>query len=292
MAYLGNGIYDLLDVIKASKDPSIAYEGLYQDPRRYDTTYYGGDLKTYPYGMTDASGAQALISSAFPQEYGVGSLFNPRVGRPEQSLDYNYQPDFINAPQDDYASLYSTQPDFINAPQDDYASLYSLPELDTSRFKGMDLESGYLDRAGSYGQDVYAEQEDQGPEKKGIAKLMEVLGNIPTPLNLLRKAFEGVGPGFIGPKGSRAYGDESLFSTFGRSRTGAEFFQNMRDRKARDEAAKRGAIKQQELARQTALQQMRSDDSYGGGGADRPGGFGSGAGSFRESDPTGTEGSF
>jgi hypothetical protein len=128
--------------------------------------------------------------------------------------------------------------------------------------------------------------------KRGIGKLMEVLGNIPTPLNLLRKAFEGVGPGFIGPKGSRAYGDESLFSTFGRSRTGAEFFQNMRDRKARQEAAKRGAIKQQELARQTALQQMRSDDSYGGGGADRPGGFGSGAGSFRESDPTGTEGSF
>jgi hypothetical protein len=26
MAYLGNGIYDLLDVIKASKDPSIAYD--------------------------------------------------------------------------------------------------------------------------------------------------------------------------------------------------------------------------------------------------------------------------
>ena len=135
-------------------------------------------------------------------------------------------------------------------------------------------------------------QKIQGPEKKGIGKLMEILGNIPTPLNLLRKAFEGVGPGFIGPKGSRAYGDESLFSTFGRSRTGAEFFQNLRDRKARQEAAQRGAIKQQELARQTALQQMRSDDAYGGGGADRSGGFGSGAGSFRESEPTATEGSF
>jgi hypothetical protein len=54
-------------------------------------------------------------------------------------------------------------------------------------------------------------QKIQGPEPRGIGKLMEVLGNIPTPLNLLRKAFEGVGPGFIGPKGSRAYGDESLF---------------------------------------------------------------------------------
>ena len=188
MAYLGNGIYDLLDVIKASKDPSIAYEGLYQDPRRDDTTYYGGDLKTYPYGMTDASGAQALISSAFPQEYGVGSLFDPRVGRPEKSIYYKYQPDFINAPQDDYASLYSTQPDFINAPQDDYASLYSLPELDTSRFKGMDLESGYLDRAGSSDQDVYSEKPKSFRDSKtleeyfqnrsplqGIEKLMSYL---------------------------------------------------------------------------------------------------------------------
>jgi hypothetical protein len=140
--------------------------------------------------------------------------------------------------------------------------------------------------------DDYQVRQIKKPEKKGIGKLMEILGNIPTPLNLLRKVFEGVGPGFIGPKGSRAYGDESLFSTFGRSRTGAEFFQNLRDRKARQEAASRGAIKQQELARQTALQQMRSGDAYGGGGADRPGGFGSGAGSFRESEPTATEGSF
>ena len=32
MAYLGNGIYDLLDVIRASANPQINYEGLYQDP--------------------------------------------------------------------------------------------------------------------------------------------------------------------------------------------------------------------------------------------------------------------
>jgi len=31
MAYLGNGIYDLLDVVRASNDPQINYEGLYQD---------------------------------------------------------------------------------------------------------------------------------------------------------------------------------------------------------------------------------------------------------------------
>lgn len=37
----------------------------------------------------------------------------------------------------------------------------TLPELDTSRFTGVDLESGYLDRAGSSDQDVYSEQEKQ-----------------------------------------------------------------------------------------------------------------------------------
>jgi hypothetical protein len=120
--------------------------------------------------------------------------------------------------------------------------------------------------------DDYQIRQIQGPEKKGIAKLMEVLGNIPTPLNLLRKAFEGVGPGFIGPKGSRAYGDESLFSTFGRSRTGAEFFQNVRDRKARQEAAARGAAKQADQARIDAFRAIRDSQPSGGGGG---GGIGS-----------------
>ena len=120
--------------------------------------------------------------------------------------------------------------------------------------------------------DDYQIRQIQGAEKKGIAKLMEVLGNIPTPLNLLRKAFEGVGPGFIGPKGSRAYGDESLFSTFGRSRTGAEFFQNVRDRKARQEAAARGAAKQADQARIDAFRAIRDSQPSGGGGG---GGIGS-----------------
>jgi hypothetical protein len=120
--------------------------------------------------------------------------------------------------------------------------------------------------------DDYQVRQIQGPEPRGIGKLMEVLGNIPTPLNLLRKAFEGVGPGFIGPKGSRAYGDESLFSTFGRSRTGAEFFQNMRDRKARQEAAARGAAKQADQTRIDAFRAFRDSQPSGGGDS---GGIGS-----------------
>ena len=253
MAYLGNGIYDLLDVIKASKDPSIAYEGLYQDPRRYDTTYYGGDLKTYPYGMTDASGAQALISSAFPQEYGVGSLFNPRVGRPEQSIYYKYQPDFINAPQDDYASLYSTQPDFINAPQDDYASLYSLPELDTSRFKGMDLESGYLDRAGSSDQDVYSEKPKSFRDSKTLEEyfqnrspLQSILQYLPTPFNIVRNILSG--------EGIRSLNQRLRNTDFGQSKTLQEY---MSRRKERD------AIERAQAAAPSVYQSAKDQDFTG-----------------------------
>jgi len=174
------------------------------------------------------------------RNYDLSNLFNR-----------NTQPDFINAPQDYY------QPNGITtvAPQQSFQDFYE------SVYEPYDPEK-----------DDYQVRQIQGPEKKGIAKLMEVLGNIPTPLNLLRKAFEGVGPGFIGPKGSRAYGDESLFSTFGRSRTGAEFFQNMRDRKARQEAAARGAAKQADQTRIDAFRAFRDSQPSGGGGG---GGIGS-----------------
>ena len=265
MAYLGNGIYDLLDVIKASKNPSIAYEGLYQDPRRYDTTYYSGDLKTYPYGMTDASGAQALISSAFPQEYGVGSLFNPRVGRPEQSIYYN-EPEPADPTSDFYQPIgdpFQTDYPITKAIQQDY--------YQPSR-TFQDYYSGVYESYDPEKDDYDQVQKIQGPEKKGIGRLMEVLGNIPTPLNLLRKMLSNVGPGFIGPKGSRPYDyNESAFSTFGRSRTGKEFFQNMRDKKARQEAAQRGLEKQKEKARLDMTRAIRDIKTGGGDG----GGIGS-----------------
>jgi len=49
--------------------------------------------------------------------------------------------------------------------------------LDTSRFADVDLEPGYLDRAGSYGQDVYSEEPTslKGKTLQGIEKLMSYL---------------------------------------------------------------------------------------------------------------------
>jgi len=73
--------------------------------------------------------ANLLLDQQFSSPQGIARL-NPLAFRYQNALYPGYedfykpQPDFINAPQDDYASLYSTQPDFINAPQDDYASLY------------------------------------------------------------------------------------------------------------------------------------------------------------------------
>ena len=45
--------------------------------------------------------------------------------------------------------------------------------LDTSRFTGVDLESGYLDRAGSYNQDVYAEQEKSFRDSKNLEEYFQ-----------------------------------------------------------------------------------------------------------------------
>ena len=93
-------------------------------------------------------------------------------------------------------------------------------------------------------------------------------------------------PGRVG--GVDLRGDTG-FDTFRRSTSLADFLQRRRDKRAREEAARRGAEKQR-------IQKLREFNQgaaqYFGGGDDRPGGFGQGAGSFRESEPTATEGSF
>jgi hypothetical protein len=82
-------------------------------------------------------------------------------------------------------------------------------------------------------------------------------------------------PSFVGPKGSRPYDyNESILSTFGRSTTGTEFFQNMRDKKAREEAAERGLEKQREKARLDMTRAIRDINTGGGGG----GGIGTSSG--------------
>jgi len=80
------------------------------------------------------------------------------------------------------------------------------------------------------------------------------------PVQFIGKALSGLGS--FRPSRS------SKLGLFGRSNTLADFFQAMRDQKAREDTAARGLAKQ----RGQAMQAMRSDQAYGGG--DRQGGSG------------------
>ena len=123
--------------------------------------------------------------------------------------------------------------------------------------------------------DVEEDVEKAKRSRTGIGSLFNFLQNIPTPLNLLRKGLESLS----------GFNQRIRNTDFGRSSTLSEFLQRRRDRKAREEAARIGAAKQKAII---AGQQVDT----GGGPGNRPGGFGTGAGSFRESEPTATEGSF
>jgi hypothetical protein len=105
----------------------------------------------------------------------------------------------------------------------------TLPEMDPSRFTGVDLESGYLDRAGSYGQDVYAEQEKQ--KGGGIGGLFKFLLGLAVPgagllMNLPKRGLEGI----------RSLNQRIQNTDFGQSRTGAEYMMKRRERKQAERA--------------------------------------------------------
>lgn len=121
-------------------------------------------------------------------------------------------------------------------------------------------------------------------EPRGIAKLFEVLGNIPTPFNLARRGLESL----------QGFNQRLRNTDFGRSATLKDYFQARRDRKAREEAAARGAAKASERAMERSVQE--SGRGFGGDtSGQRAGGGGFGgnnAGGFSEADPSATEGSF
>ena len=111
-------------------------------------------------------------------------------------------------------------------------------------------------------------------------------------IGLLARGIGALGDRFSlpGVKGGVDLRGDTGFDTFRRSTSLANFLQRRRDKRAREDAARRGADKQ----RIKKLREFNQGAAqyFGGGGDDRPGGFGQGAGSFRESEPTATEGSF
>ena len=103
--------------------------------------------------------------------------------------------------------------------------------------------------------------------KFGLSSLIGLVTGNPI-IGLLSKGIGAIrgGSSFVGPKGSTGYGNDSAISLFRRSNTGAQFFQGLRDKRAREDAAKRGAAKQKDLARINAMRAISGNSSNGGGG--------------------------
>jgi len=129
-----------------------------------------------------------------------------------------------------------------------------------NRFTGMDLESGYLDRAGSSDQDIYAEQEKQKGD--GIGGLFRFLLGLAVPL-----------PG-KGLEGIRSLNQRIQGSDFGQATSLMDYLdmrkyggaQGRRDASARTMAQARGLQKQ--IDQRPTATQTYQDRARG----DRPGG--------------------
>jgi len=125
-----------------------------------------------------------------------------------------YQPQMDISPNQDYYA----QRNFINAPQNYYQpNLNTLAGLDMNKFQGVS-DMSMIDETTNDEQDQnYIEQVEKS--RNPLSGIMDLLRNIPTPFNLVRRGLEAL------------RGSESL-SDFRNSRTGAEFFKRRRDREA------------------------------------------------------------
>ena len=164
--------------------------GLAGSVGRYGYSPEGRTGLKYDFTPDEETGSTGNAILDFINKGGIKNYISESKGLPFALPDLS-----LGAPTFNFNRNKTTQPDFKNAPQDDYASLYSSPELDTSRFADVDLESGYLDRAGSSDQDIYAEQEKQ--KGGGIGGLFKFLLGLAVPgagflMNLPGRGLEGI----------------------------------------------------------------------------------------------------
>jgi hypothetical protein len=151
--------------------------------------------------------------------------------------------------------------------QDYYSGIYEPydPEKDDEQVDYLPGQYSFKDRVGKFARNVIGQP--------GISSLIgfinPVAGLVSRGLGYLGK---NLSPSFVGPKGARGYGSESVGGLFARSNTLADFFQNVRDKRARDAAAARGAAKQAEQKKMNEFRAIRDSQPSGGGGG---GGIGS-----------------
>ena len=231
MAYLGNGIYDLTDVIRASANPQINYEGLYQDqmpnvitfnpfkamtpdytfsdllPRYFDKNpdmaspsgKFYDDLKLRMDFERANQGLPLFNRYGDPDRVGRFENFNPRVGTitPFQPSDpRSFQSIF---PTNVQKGIMTQTPDF-------------------KKFEGITKET-----------DIDDDTQDTVEETKtGIAKLFDFLTNFIPGVGLLKRLSDS--------GGIRSLNQRLRNTDFGQSRTGAEYFMKRRERKQAERA--------------------------------------------------------
>ena len=181
MAYLGDGRYDLLEMLKASKNPQINYEGLYEEP------------------------ADTSINLDPMYNIGARQFGDMRMGMP-QATGIMQQ-----APTQNFEFLSSAYED---ENEDDQQVDY-LPGQPKSFRDSATLQEYFQNRN----------------PLKGIGGLLGLITGNPI-LGLI-----GKGIGALANRAGPALND------FKSASTGAQFFQNLRDRRARNDAAARGAAK-------------------------------------------------
>ena len=79
--YLGNGQYNLLDVINRSKDPSINYDGLYEDPSRDQGSYTSNPFKAATSSDFEYLNSKSLKSRDRRDQYNIFSPYDVPVNQ-------------------------------------------------------------------------------------------------------------------------------------------------------------------------------------------------------------------
>jgi hypothetical protein len=165
MAYLGNGIYDLLDVVRASKNPQINYEGLYQDA---------------PSNIATSNLFQAMQPG---YEYRNSNFINNLIDKSGFDLSGNVPIDFNR--QVDFKNYFNNEPLRSN-----YESLARFQNFNprvgniTPLVKNTDplnVNEGIMPQNFEFLSSAYEDENEddqqvaqiQGPEKRGLGALLE-----------------------------------------------------------------------------------------------------------------------
>jgi hypothetical protein len=240
MAYLGNGIYDLTNVIKASANPQINYEGLYQDaPSNIATSNLFKAMQPgYEYRSESfidnaiRTGAYDLAGNVpvdFDRRRDFRNYFNNRPLRPTDGITRfeNFNPRVGTiTPFQPYESPAFLAKQNVNPY---FQGIMNQAPIDFGRFEGITEET-----------DIDDDTQDKVEETKtGIETLLGFLQNF-NPLNLITGGLQGI----------QNFSRGLQNTTFGRSKTLADYF----DRVAREKNRARFQDKFEKFAKETSGQ--------------------------------------